>query len=247
MNSTFALTLGLSLSSLSIAMETHNHQNEHGGQLYTEASFDQSWHFTKNGNAEFHSDNQISIGSDENKFVLKFETEKPESERTEYDLKLLYSRLNSDFWDLQIGLGYQTYQIHIDDVQTSQDYVTAIVGVEGLAAYFFETSAYLSIGKNEYAALNIEAERDFLITQKLILQPYLELDVILNDNSKYAEKSGVHEGIVGLETRYEVSKQFMPYINIAYRYEQETEWENSKQKSHSEKNWIYGFGLRFEF
>ncbi|MEQ0924987.1 copper resistance protein B [Acinetobacter schindleri] len=96
-------------------------------------------------------------------------------------------------------------------------------------------------------ALNFEAERDLLLIQKLILQPYLQVEAILNDGSPYAEKTGLREAALGLNTRYEITKQVMPYIDIAYRYEQESQWENDQLMSNSEKDWIYGLGMKFRF
>ncbi len=49
----------------------------------------------------------------------------------------------------------------------------------GLAPYFFETQAYLYGGENNFWGASLEVERDFLLTQKLITQPYLEADVYL--------------------------------------------------------------------
>ena len=40
---------------------------------------------------------------------------------------------------------------------------------------------------------SLEVERDFLLTQKLITQPYLEVDAVFSDDSNYAAKSGLSE------------------------------------------------------
>jgi copper resistance protein B len=40
---------------------------------------------------------------------------------------------------------------------------------------------------------SFELERDLLLTQKLITQPYIEADVIFSDDSNYAAKSGLSE------------------------------------------------------
>jgi copper resistance protein B len=225
----------------------HDHKDEHGGQIYSSVVLDQSWRFTDHGHSEFHSENELKIGTDEKKFVLQLDVEKPESARAEYDAKFLYSRMIADFWDVQFGVGYQDHQVHVNGAEKSQDHLNAVFGIAGLAPYFFETSAYVYVGKDDYIALNLEAERDVLITQKWIIQPYFELDAILNDNSKYAERTGIHEASIGFEMRYEVSKQFMPYLDIAYRYEQETEWENNNQKTHTDQDWMYGVGVRLNF
>lgn len=226
---------------------TYDHRNEHGGQIYTSLVLDQQWRMHTNGDAEFTSKNELRIGTDENKWVAQLEVEKPESQQAEYDARLLYSRMIAEFWDIQAGVGYQKHSIDINNLEKSQEHVNAVFGIQGLAPYFFESSAYLSLGKEDYVALNLETERDFLLTQKWIAQPYIEIETVLNDHSKYAEKSGIREASIGLATRYEISKQFMPYLDIAYRYEQEIEWKNAEQKSHSDKDWIYSVGIKLMF
>ena len=228
-------------------VEHSDHKNEHGGQIYTAVRLDQRWRSSADGDAEFISDNELRIGTDEHKLIAQLEAEKAESQSAEYDTKLLYSHMLSDFWDVQAGLGYQRHNIEVNDQEKKQSHVNAVFGIQGLAPYFFETSAYLSVAKDDYMTLNFDAERDFLITQKLITQPYIELDAILHDGSKYAEKSGIREASIGFQTRYEVSKQFMPYVDIAYRYEQETQWQNTQQSSDHEKDWVYGVGVKFNF
>ncbi len=58
-----------------------------------------------------------------------------------------------------------------------------------------------------------------MLTQKLITQPYLEVDAVFSDNSNYAAKSGLSELKTGIKTRYEVTKRIRPFVDIAYQYE----------------------------
>ncbi|SDC79996.1 copper resistance protein B [Acinetobacter marinus] len=154
----------------------------------------------------------------------------------------------SDFWDTQIGARYRSEKVELNDHRKdTEENVDAVIGLHGMAPYFFETDAYLYAGKDNYAGFSLETERDFLITQKLIIQPYLELDAIFSDDSKYAKKTGLSSATAGFETRYEISKKIMPYIDIAYEYSKgndETSWQI---ESNSEKGWLYGAGVRFRF
>ena len=71
---------------------------------------------------------------------------------------------------------------------TDQERVDAALGLHGLAQYFFETDAYLYFGQDSRVAFSLETERDLLLTQKLILKPYLDLNVVFSDDSRYAQK-----------------------------------------------------------
>ncbi len=58
-----------------------------------------------------------------------------------------------------------------------------------------------------------------MLTQKLITQPYLEVDAVFSDDSNYAAKSGLSELKTGIKTRYEITKRIRPFIDVAYQYE----------------------------
>ena len=110
-----------------------------------------------------------------------------------------------------------------------------VIGILGLAPYFFETQAYLYGGENNFWGASFELERDLLLTQKLITQPYIEADVIFSDDSNYAAKSGLSELKTGIKTRYEITKRFKPFIDIAYQYEKGQQDTFMQEATNSEK------------
>lgn len=226
----------------------HDHRKEHGAQIYAVTTVDNKWQINDDGEGRFKSEFESKIGTDEHKVFIKMNVDKLESQDAEYDAKVLYSHMISDFWDAQIGGRYRNEVIEFESGgDDTEEKVDAVIGLHGLAPYFFETEAYLYVGEDSYTAFSLETERDLLITQQLIAQPYLDLEIIFNDNSKYAEKSGLNNITVGIETRYEVTKKIMPYLNIAYEYakgDDETAWQ---KESDSEKGWLYGAGIRFKF
>jgi Uncharacterized protein involved in copper resistance len=127
------------------------------------------------------------------------------------------------------------------------EHVDAIFGFHGLAPYFFETNAHLYLGQDDFIGLELETERDLLLTQKLILQPYVEVDLILKDKAANAKKTGISHAALGLETRYEINKKIMPYLNIAYEYSKGNEKTSWQDASDSEQGGRYGIGLRVMF
>ncbi|MDO5542921.1 MAG: copper resistance protein B [Acinetobacter sp.] len=227
--------------------QSHDHRKEHGAQIYAVSTLDTQWQVNDHAEGVLKSKLQTRIGTDENKLFVKIHSDKQESQATEYDAKLLYSRMISDFWDVQAGVRYRhevTQQAHQTD---REDKFDAVLGLHGLAPYFFETDAYFYLGEDQYAALNLETTRDLLLTQKLIAQPYLDVDVILQDDAKYAKKTGLNRAAAGVEMRYEISKNIMPYINAGYEYtkgNQHTAWQPATD---SEQGGLYAIGLRFRF
>ena len=219
------------------------HLKEHGGQIYQQTTLESKWLRNDNGQGALKSKLETRIGTDENKIFIKVHADKAESQQAEYDAKLLYSRNVADFWDVQAGLRYR----NDPNREVDQDQVDAVLGLHGMAPYFFETDAYVYIGQDRQVSFNLETERDLLLTQKLIIQPYLDINMVLSDDSNYAKKTGLNSVQVGLETRYEINKKVMPFMDVAYGYNkgvQETAWQKS---SSSENEWFYGAGIRSKF
>lgn len=226
----------------------HDHRKEHGAQVYAVTTLDNKWRVNEDGEGALKSEIETRIGTDENKIFLKAHVNKQESYDTEYDFKLLYSRMISDFWDAQVGTRYRIEKVnHRQHSTDTEEKLDAVVGIHGMAPYFFETDAYLYLGEDHYSGLSVKTERDLLLTQKLIFKPYIDMDVVFNDDSKYAKRSGLSGITTGLETRYEINKKIMPYIDIAYEYSKGHEETPFQLFSGSESSWLYGAGVRFKF
>ncbi|OTG96788.1 copper resistance protein B [Acinetobacter sp. ANC 4973] len=219
------------------------HLKEHGGQIYQQTILESKWLRNDDGRGVLKSELETRIGTDENKIFIKVHTDKAESAQAEYDAKLLYSRNVADFWDVQAGLRYR----NDPNREIDQDQVDAVLGLHGMAPYFFETDAYVYIGQDRQVSFNLETERDLLLTQKWIVKPYLDINMVLSDDSNYAKKTGLNSAQVGLEIRYEINKKVMPFMDLAYGYNKGVQ-ETARQKSSSSENaWFYGAGLRFKF
>ena len=219
-----------------------DHLKEHGGQIYQATKLENAWIVDEDGKGTLGTKFETLIGTDENRLFIEANSEKSESNDPKYAVSALYSRNVAPFWDVQAGVRYSE-----DKNNSSSDRVDGVIGILGLAPYFFETQAYLYGGENNFWGASFELERDLLLTQKLITQPYIEADVIFSDDSNYAKKTGLSSATAGFETRYEISKKIMPYIDIAYEYSKgndETSWQI---ESNSEKGWLYGAGVRFRF
>lgn len=225
------------------ASEHANHLKEHGGQLFQSSKIDTKWLNSDRGKGTSKTEWESRIGTDKHKIFVQAHLNKAESQQAEFDAKMLYSLNVSDFWDVQAGLRYR----YDHEKTMDQDQFDAVFGVQGLAPYFFETEIYALIGADDQYSFSLETERDILLTQKLILKPYINADLILSDHSKYALKSGLNLLEVGLETRYEINKKLMPYLDLSYAYEKgakATAWQISTA---STQDWNYGAGIRFRF
>lgn len=215
------------------------HRHEHGGQIYQATQWDNQWALNQHGDSSISSELKSWIGTDENKVFLKAELEKEESSSPDRYISILYSRNIANFWDAQAGVRYRDQAAQFQ----SKEHLDAVFGLHGLAPYFFETDVSLYIGEQQYVSLKLETERDLLLTQKLILKPYFKADVVLSDQSEDAEKKGVSTLKSGLQTRYEINKKVMPFIDLAYHYKH---GQDAQEKT-SEREWLYGAGMTFKF
>lgn len=222
----------------------HDHSREHGGQIYQSTQLDSAWLLDENGKGSVKSKLKTWVGSDENKLFINADYAKTESEKSEQRIAALYSRNISDFWDVQAGVNYRYNAEH----QSDKEQFEGVVGVHGMAQYFFETDAHLYAGKDQQWRFVLETERDFLLTQQLIMQPYLEMEWVLRDQSRYAAKTGLADAEVGIKTRYEVVKnRVMPFIDVAYGYNKGRKATDWQQATDSKTGWVYGAGLTLKF
>ena len=219
-----------------------DHLKEHGGQIYQATNLENAWIVDEDGKGTLGTKFETLIGTDENRLFIEANSEKSESNDPKYAVSALYSRNVAPFWDVQAGVRYSE-----DKNNSSSDRVDGVIGILGLAPYFFETKAYLYGGKDNFWGASFDFDRDLLLTQKLITQPYIEADVVFNDNSDFASKTGLSELKTGIKTRYEITKRIRPFVDIAYQYEKGKKSTPFQEATDSEKGWLYGAGIELVF
>ena len=219
-----------------------DHLKEHGGQIYQATKLENAWIVDEDGKGKLGTKLETLIGTDENRLFIEANSEKSESNDPKYAVSALYSRNVAPFWDVQAGVRYSE-----DKNNSSSDRVDGVIGILGLAPYFFETKAYLYGGKDNFWGASFDFDRDLLLTQKLITQPYIEADVVFNDNSDFASKTGLSELKTGIKTRYEITKRIRPFVDIAYQYEKGKKSTPFQEATDSEKGWLYGAGIELVF
>lgn len=158
-------------------------------------------------------DAQGWVGGDYNKFWWKTEGEGPTHggppDGTEF--QALYSRMISPFWNAQIGVRY--------DINPNPDRAFAVVGIQGLLPYWLESDTALFVSDDGDVSFRGEFEYELLLTQRLILQPRVEVNLSAQDTPAYDLGSGLTNTEMGLRLRYQIRREFAPYIGV--RWEQQ--------------------------
>ncbi|TAD75924.1 MAG: copper resistance protein B [Sphingomonadales bacterium] len=121
------------------------------------------------------------------------------------EVQALYARAFAPFWDVQAGVRHDI---------AGPDTTHAVIGVQGLAPYMFEVDAALFVSHRGDVTARIEAEIDQRITQRLILQPRMEVNLAAQDIPELGIGAGIDQIEVGARLRYEIRREFAPYIGI---------------------------------
>jgi len=88
----------------------------------------------------------------------------------------------------------------------------ATLGFEGLAPYQFEIEGAVFISPQGEVLGRLEGYYDQRITQRLILQPRLEVNLSAQDIPAQQIGSGLSSVELGLRARYEITRRIAPYI-----------------------------------
>ena len=122
--------------------------------------------------------------------------------------EIFYDRPVTPYFDVQGGVR--------SDLDSRAGRTWAAFGVEGLAPYFFDVSATAYMSDGGHYAAKLEGSTDWLITQRLILQPQIEMNFYTKDDPWRGIGSGVADLDTGLRLRYEFTRKFAPYLGVTY-------------------------------
>lgn len=148
------------------------------------------------------------VGTDTDRLWLRSEGEREHGRTESADLEALYGRAISPWWDLVAGVKH--------DFAPAGSQTWAAIGVQGLSPYKFEVAATAYVGESGRTALNLEAEYELLLTNRLILQPLVEIELSGRDDPQRGLGSGLSSVEAGLRLRYEISRRFAPYVGVTW-------------------------------
>lgn len=131
----------------------------------------------------------------------------------EREASLLYGRLISPFFDFQAGLRFANRSV--PDGNQSRTY--AAVGLQGLAPYRYSLEPTLFVSQDGKISARATATYDQQLTQRLILQPRFEVNVAVQPDRDFGVGAGLNDTELGLRLRYEVRREFAPYIGVNWK------------------------------
>jgi len=185
-------------------------RREHGGMAFSQVMIDLAEARVGAGPDGYRWSGEGWFGGDINRLVIKSEGAGAFGGRLdEGEAQALYSRAIGPYFNLQAGAR--------QDFRAAAPRTYATIGVEGLAPYWFEFDAAAFLSSKGALTARIGAYYDQRLTQRLILQPRAELNLAAQDVPAAAIGAGLSEAEAGLRLRYEIAREFAPYVGVSWR------------------------------
>lgn len=193
-----------------IADAAEEARREMGGQVISFVQADRLEYQTDGDAGRFLWEGQAWVGTDFNRLWVKTEGERDNVDgRTEdAEIQALYSRPISSYFDVQAGVR--------QDFTPGARRTFGVIGVQGLAPYWFEIDTALFISQDGDLSARFETEYDLRFTQRLILQPRAEVNLAFQDVPRLAVDAGLTAFEGGARLRYEFKREVAPYIGVSW-------------------------------
>lgn len=181
--------------------------DEHGGGTQFKLMANEFEYARHDGQDGYRWDAEAWFGGDLNRFVLKTEGEGAD-DLEGAEVQALYSRAVGPYTDFQIGLRH--------DIEPNPSRTFLAVGFESLLPYWFEAEGTLFVGERGQVLGRVEGSYDFLLTQRLVLQPNAEINFASQSDPATLTGSGVSDIELGLRLRYDIRRELSPYIGVVW-------------------------------
>ena len=184
-------------------------RGEHGRATFWQVNFNLAELQIRDGRESFRWDGEAWFGGDINRLTVKTEGEGEFGRGVaDAEVQALYSRAVGPYFNLQAGIRY--------DFKPNPSRTYATVGFEGLAPFWFDVEGALFLSDKGDVLGRLEGYYDQRITQRLVLQPRAELNFAAQDVPENGIGSGLSDIELGLRLRYEIKREFAPYIGVSW-------------------------------
>jgi copper resistance protein B len=227
-----------------LLMSPFTHAHDHGEDpLLTYLLIDQLEVRDAKGANPMQLDGQFWIGKDINKLWLKADIEGAENlqgKTEDYSqVQALWSHAVLPYWDVQTGIRHDQVPMQ------SRDW--AVLGIQGLAPYWFDVDAAIFLGEQGNAAAEVRVEYELLFTQKLILTPSASVSAYGQNDQTFASGAGIANTSIGLRLGYEICREFAPYVGVNWdkTWGKSATFATQQGESTHQSQWVMGMRVRF--
>jgi copper resistance protein B len=155
-----------------------------------------------------HWDNKGWVGRDLDRLWFRSELSTDDGTVDDAEMHVMYGRAFSRWWEVVGGVR--------QDFRPGPTQTWAAFGIQGLAPYWLEVEITGYVGAGGRTALRLETETDLLITNRLVLQPLIEVNLSGKSDPERGVGSGLKSTETGLRLRYEFRRELAPYIGVTW-------------------------------
>lgn len=211
---------------------------EHGGFETGRVFVDRLELLVRDGRDFYVWEGEGWYGGDRDKLWIKTEGEGGDTLESA-EVQALWSRAIRPFFDLQLGVRA--------DFRPRPSRAQLVLGIQGLAPYWFEVDAAAFLSDRGDLTARIEAEYDQRITNKLILQPRGELNLAAQDIRPIGIGAGLSTAEFGLRLRHQFVPEFAPYLGVGYERRLGDTARFARADGEDVGGWSFVVGLRSWF
>ena len=170
------------------------------------------------GGTGSHSDYRWDVegwyGGDYNRLWFKSEGQQDTAFKADYDVdvQLLYGRFIGKYYDIQIGGRMETQSFRGGNVARG----LGVIGLQGLVPYNYEFESSLFVDQSGAVSARLSYTKDFLFTQRLILQGRFQTNLAVQRVEEFTTGSGLNNLEFGVRLRYEIRRKFAPYVGLSF-------------------------------
>lgn len=223
-----------------MARSRRDMMREQGGRPFGTVLFNLAEFQAKRGRDGYRWDGEGWFGGDINRLTVKSEGEGTFREGVDgAEVQALYSRAVGPYFNLQAGVRH--------DFKPTPTRTYATIGFEGLAPYMFEVEGAAFVSPQGDVLGRLEGYYDQRITQRLILQPRVEINLSAQDMPRQRTGSGLTDAELGLRLRYEVTRRFAPYVGVSYEAKTGRTADYARADGERPTSTSFVAGVRFGF
>lgn len=186
--------------------DVHGHES-HDRRINGFVLFDQLEWQAGNGPGRLSWSNTGWVGGDINRLWFRTEGDGGDGGMDDARAHVLYGLAFARWWDVVVG-------VRQDFSPGAQTWIAA--GVQGLAPGFFEVEATAYLSGDAQTAVHVGVGYDVLLTNRLVLQPRISMDLYGKSNSSLGVSSGLSSADGGVRLRYHVTREIAPYVGVSW-------------------------------
>lgn len=187
-------------------------------------------------------DGDAFYGSDEWKVRWLFSGEWEEDHNAYESLEnqFVVQRPVSEFFDAKAGVRIDTPE--------GPDRVYGVLGVSGLAPYWFEIDSSLYVSNKGDVSVDLDAEYELLLTNRLMLVASLDTLVSFSEDREIGVGKGLNSTETALRLSYDlIDRAFSPYIGVVHERTYGDTADFARASGGGTEDWFAVMGVRVMF